>query len=461
MPSKTHKTDHQKYKIYPTPCIICEKEFLVEKFAVGKAKYCSKECRVIGIKKYREAKKPILSCRGCGVEFYKKGNNQFCSQKCYAKWHGSQMRGENNSNYSGGKISLQCKICQSVFAATASRAISGRSKYCSKKCFKIANTKEKAQLTCKSCHKVFYASPSKAKKVSTCSKECAAKIKNHIPEVENPTSKHSKYKRFTLICKVCNEEYKVYKYQLESSSYCSRKCLGASKTKTASSKPKIIKKCEICKKEFCLSSSRNAKRFCSASCASKYLGDLFKGNKSSKYVNRIERNCEQCKTIFYVRPAEIQKGNGKFCSKKCKNENLKVDKLERECPSCHKLFYVIPTYKRRIFCSNACRIKGNPSAVSSIELKMKTVFADKGYFPEHQYQFGYYIIDFAFPDQKLAIECDGKYWHSFPEAKRRDKAKNTYLNNKGWQIIRLKEDDIKENADECAARVIRVLKAFS
>lgn len=67
----------------------------------------------------------------------------------------------------------------------------------------------------------------------------------------------------------------------------------------------------------------------------------------------------------------------------------------------------------------------------------------------------YYSIDFAFPELKLAIECDGDYFHInphfYPDGPKdkiqrrnagRDKAKNTFLGNRGWTVLRYWECDI-------------------
>ena len=53
-----------------------------------------------------------------------------------------------------------------------------------------------------------------------------------------------------------------------------------------------------------------------------------------------------------------------------------------------------------------------------------------------------FILDFAFPDQKIAIECDGEAWHSNSEAKKRDGFKNLEDLKKYWieNIGEWKED---------------------
>ena len=75
----------------------------------------------------------------------------------------------------------------------------------------------------------------------------------------------------------------------------------------------------------------------------------------------------------------------------------------------------------------------------------------KGFITE--YKEGFYSIDEADPFAKIAIEIDGCYWHGcgicgFKGEKRIisiDKRKETYLRNRGWVIIHIKEHEIKKN----------------
>lgn len=76
-----------------------------------------------------------------------------------------------------------------------------------------------------------------------------------------------------------------------------------------------------------------------------------------------------------------------------------------------------------------------------------------------QYQVGRVFIDIALPQYKVAIECDGDYWHSRPEQIEKDKRKDKFLNMKGWYVVRLKESDIRTRPDYCKVQILeRLLK---
>lgn len=69
-----------------------------------------------------------------------------------------------------------------------------------------------------------------------------------------------------------------------------------------------------------------------------------------------------------------------------------------------------------------------------------------------------FILDFAFPDKKIAIEVDGRKWHSTGVAKQRDGFKNHILKQQGWAVYRFWEEEILERVDECVEQVLEALQ---
>ena len=53
-----------------------------------------------------------------------------------------------------------------------------------------------------------------------------------------------------------------------------------------------------------------------------------------------------------------------------------------------------------------------------------------------------FVIDFAIPKKKIAIEVDGFKWHSSKEAMKKDRFKNYMLKREGWLVLRIKEEEI-------------------
>ena len=101
--------------------------------------------------------------------------------------------------------------------------------------------------------------------------------------------------------------------------------------------------------------------------------------------------------------------------------------------------------------------------ISAPERLFQKLMNENGYFPISQYSEGMagFMIDFAFPDIKLAIEIDGEYWHNLPQTRKRDKCKNYFLRvKKGWELIRIPACDFTKNTDHYIWEVIQTIETL-
>jgi len=101
--------------------------------------------------------------------------------------------------------------------------------------------------------------------------------------------------------------------------------------------------------------------------------------------------------------------------------------------------------------------------ISAPERLFEKLMNENGYYPISQYSEGMagFMIDFAFPEIKLAIEIDGEYWHSLPNAQKRDKRKNYFLGvKKGWEIIRIPAKDFTNHSDHYIWEVIQTIETL-
>jgi len=73
---------------------------------------------------------------------------------------------------------------------------------------------------------------------------------------------------------------------------------------------------------------------------------------------------------------------------------------------------------------------------SPIERRLYNGLMHHGLHATAQQQVGKYRIDLAFPHYMLAIECDGKPYHSTPQQKAHDRKKDQYLKQNGWTVMR-------------------------
>lgn len=59
---------------------------------------------------------------------------------------------------------------------------------------------------------------------------------------------------------------------------------------------------------------------------------------------------------------------------------------------------------------------------------------------------------------KIAIECDNRKAHSNSLQKEKDKIKDEYLKNDGWEIIRLKENAVLSKLDSCLLKIQKTIQ---
>lgn len=62
------------------------------------------------------------------------------------------------------------------------------------------------------------------------------------------------------------------------------------------------------------------------------------------------------------------------------------------------------------------------------------------------------------PLYRIAIECDGKEYHSNPEQRRHDQRKNRYLRKNGWRVLRFSGRSINRNMNKVIARIEKAKK---
>lgn len=96
---------------------------------------------------------------------------------------------------------------------------------------------------------------------------------------------------------------------------------------------------------------------------------------------------------------------------------------------------------------------------SWIELRLYNALVKRGYRVITQHPCGPYRIDIALPDYGLAIECDGKAYHSTPEQKRHDRRKDNYLRKHGWSVMRFKGSQINGQMPKVIARIERKIES--
>lgn len=81
--------------------------------------------------------------------------------------------------------------------------------------------------------------------------------------------------------------------------------------------------------------------------------------------------------------------------------------------------------------------------------------------PVSQYSFGPYRLDFALPWLKLAIEADGKDFHTLPHQIAHDKKRDNYLKRHGWKTLRFTGKQINGNIQGVVRKIEKELNKKS
>ncbi|MGI8316201.1 endonuclease domain-containing protein [Halobacillus mangrovi] len=102
------------------------------------------------------------------------------------------------------------------------------------------------------------------------------------------------------------------------------------------------------------------------------------------------------------------------------------------------LLLILPIALAIRFFSNYDPIKEEGARCESyIEKRLYNGLVKCGMIPRAQFEAGRnYRIDLSFPESKIAIECDGKAFHSSPAQKAHDRKKDRYLRSQGWTVLR-------------------------
>ncbi len=92
---------------------------------------------------------------------------------------------------------------------------------------------------------------------------------------------------------------------------------------------------------------------------------------------------------------------------------------------------------------------------SPIETRLFNALIKEGYQVYTQVPCGKYRIDLAVYSRgrKIAIEADGKAYHSSPSQLKHDEQKNQFLRKSGWKVIRFTGSEIYRNSKNCVQQV--------
>jgi len=87
----------------------------------------------------------------------------------------------------------------------------------------------------------------------------------------------------------------------------------------------------------------------------------------------------------------------------------------------------------------------HPAFESVLERRVFLELRSRGYQVVPRYRVGDYQIDLVVSggNGRIAVECDGHYWHTDPDDQRRDLARQQKLQRAGWEMLRVRESEFE------------------
>ena len=119
------------------------------------------------------------------------------------------------------------------------------------------------------------------------------------------------------------------------------------------------------------------------------------------------------------------------------------------------------------------KIGSQKKFLTSIELKIHDLLNNNNIVFVAGHPIGFYVCDIYVPIANLVIECQGDYWHGNPRKYndsnlnliqrkniRRDRAKTTYLKNRGFNHIDIWEYDIRFDFDKVNQIILSTIESL-
>ena len=173
--------------------------------------------------------------------------------------------------------------------------------------------------------------------------------------------------------------------------------------------------------------------------ARKRAGEKMKGKKLPPHSLIAKVKMRKRKIEFFQNPINRKKLSGKL---KLKWQNFEY---RQRMIKAHQGYIMPQSQKDKIREGHV----NNPNTKfknTSIELKVEEELKRRKISYQTQHGLGgIAIVDFYLPEYRIVIQCDGDYWHNFPEQKERDERQDKVLISNGVKVHRFWQHEINQD----------------
>ena len=97
--------------------------------------------------------------------------------------------------------------------------------------------------------------------------------------------------------------------------------------------------------------------------------------------------------------------------------------------------------------------------LNKLELRGREILEDLDIeFNEQVLMFEKFLVDVLLKNKKIIIQWDGEYWHKKPRRKQLDKSQDAYMKKCGYKVIRITDQQIKNNINKVYANIKRAIQ---
>jgi very-short-patch-repair endonuclease len=286
----------------------------------------------------------------------------------------------------------------------------------------MAHPRTGATILCDHCGQPFYVAQNKLGRTRFCSAICR--------------SLHLSAGAETRTCQVCGKPFYCPPARAKTGGkFCSKECQDKAQVTS------VERRCLTCGKVFAVWPSalkRSRGLYCSQACHGA-AQDL-----------RVKTACEWCGKAFAASRDRVAAGRGRFCSRACRDAAAR-DRVTVACAHCGTQFETVPSRLadgRGRFCSRDCYFAHCGVGESGPESLLRQALEAHGVLFERERRIGPYRCDFIIGN--LAVEIDSAFWHGRPGVQQKDTLKDDFLRGHGLRVLRVSEEDVRDNPDRIA-----------